>query len=399
MPVLVKDYIWRQTENMVVIRVPLNGVHCSKVDIFSSDNYIKAHFHPFLFEVFLFSSVKEPRSKCTVGDGKIVFELQKTECDYWENLEANLSKEEQREMRKKILERSQENARAEQERKCVKRAELDRLAVRHQIVIDANQRKRIDEIKGKVKEIAMRELEEWKSSNQTKETKGKYSSVKQDVPTERKSAIYKKNFPTNKSSPAVEPDENVKPVPLPRQNGTVKVHFTARAFPTPQRESQAPEEEEWLKKQAEARRRVGFVVEDLSPDELDPVWLKEKGDNFFKLGNYLGAVSAYSHAISIGSKMPALYMNRAAAHMALGNLHKTVDDCSTALELLTPCVEMNSLSRARCHARRGTALCRLGMMQQGMGELKAAVALQPNDDKHKMDFEKAYTYVEADELE
>jgi len=27
--------------------------------------------------------------------------------------------------------------------------------------------------------------------------------------------------------------------------------------------------------------------------------------------------------------MPALYSNRAAAHMALGNLHKTIEDCST----------------------------------------------------------------------
>jgi hypothetical protein len=50
---------------------------------------------------------------------------------------------------------------------------------------------------------------------------------------------------------------------------------------------------------------------------------------FFKAGNYLGAISAYSHAISIGSKMPALYSNRAAAHTALGNLHKTIEDCST----------------------------------------------------------------------
>lgn len=68
-----------------------------------------------------------------------------------------------------------------------------------------------------------------------------------------------------------------------------------------------------------------------------------------------------------------------------------------------PCVEMNSLSRARCHARRGTALCRLGMVRQGIGELKAAVALRPDDDKLRMDLEKARalveTSVEADELE
>jgi hypothetical protein len=69
-------------------------------------------------------------------------------------------------------------------------------------------------------------------------------SVNRDVPIERKAVISKKNFSTNKPSPAVEPDENVKPVPFPRKCGTIKVHFTARAFPTPKRESQAPEEEE-----------------------------------------------------------------------------------------------------------------------------------------------------------
>jgi hypothetical protein len=43
------------------------------------------------------------------------------------------------------------------------------------------------------------------------------------------------------------------------------------------------------------------------------------------------------------------------------------------------------------------------MMRQGMGELEAAVALQPNDDKLRMDLEKARALVEAsveaDELE
>jgi len=59
---------------------------------------------------------------------------------------------------------------------------------------------------------------------------------------------------------------------------------------------------------------------------------------FFKVGNYLGAISAYSHAINAGSKMPALYSNRAAAHMALGNLHKTVEDCSTVSTHIVPWV-------------------------------------------------------------
>lgn len=61
--------------------------------------------------------MKEPQSKCTLVDDEIVFELQKVEHAPWDNLEANLSKVEQQEMRKKILERAQEKAKAEQERK------------------------------------------------------------------------------------------------------------------------------------------------------------------------------------------------------------------------------------------------------------------------------------------
>ncbi|XP_046142138.1 LOW QUALITY PROTEIN: dynein axonemal assembly factor 4-like, partial [Osmia bicornis bicornis] len=153
-------------------------------------------------------------------------------------------------------------------------------------------------------------------------------------------------------------EEPSKSVPLPRRNGTINVTFSERAFPTPARESHHLEEQEWLQKQAEARRKIGFDTKDLRSEERDPQWLKDKGEyRVFKVGNYLGAISAYSYGIQISDKMVSLYVNRSAAHYALGNYCRCIEDCSKALELMVPKCESNRESRARCHARRGAALC------------------------------------------
>ena len=41
MPIQVKDYVWEQTDETVLITVPLKGVPPNRVDIFSIDDYIK----------------------------------------------------------------------------------------------------------------------------------------------------------------------------------------------------------------------------------------------------------------------------------------------------------------------------------------------------------------------
>lgn len=48
----------------------------------------------------------------------------------------------------------------------------------------------------------------------------------------------------------------------------------------------------------------------------------------FLRGDYLGAVNAYSLAIRLNPKAPALYSNRAACHLKLNNLHKSIEDSS-----------------------------------------------------------------------
>lgn len=51
---------------------------------------------------------------------------------------------------------------------------MDRLAVRQQMAIDGHQRQKIEEFKYDLKQNAMRELEDWKVTNERKEKKGRY---------------------------------------------------------------------------------------------------------------------------------------------------------------------------------------------------------------------------------
>ncbi|CAL7943177.1 unnamed protein product [Xylocopa violacea] len=192
-------------------------------------------------------------------------------------------------------------------------------------------------------------------------------------------------------------DEPSKSVPLPRKMGTINVTFSERVFPTPARESSHIEEQEWLQKQAQARRKVGFDAADLRPEERDPQWLKDKGDDFYKVGNYLAAISAYTYGIKISDKMASLYVNRSAAHYALGNYCRCIDDCSTALELMEPKCEGNRESRAKCHARRGAALCKLSSPQHGIPELEAALELTPDNESIKRDILAARQYFDVKE--
>lgn len=48
----------------------------------------------------------------------------------------------------------------------------------------------------------------------------------------------------------------------------------------------------------------------------------------FATENYLAALNAYNLAIRLNNKIPLLYLNRAACHLKLKNLHKAIEDSS-----------------------------------------------------------------------
>ncbi|XP_034250720.1 dynein assembly factor 4, axonemal-like isoform X2 [Thrips palmi] len=399
MAVFVKDFVWSQTGDHIVVKVPLRGVTKSMVDILTYDTYIKANFKPFIFEAFLLHPIRETSSRCTVSNGELEFSLEKVDRNnVWESLCRDLSKEEKAKEREDVLHRVQLKRQQEEIEKRELLQNLQRKAVQQQIEMETNEKKKVDHLKDTERNTVMADLEAWK--NQKTETALPDQHPRQDEIKIRDNDIWdQKSSSSSEDEPQADggvqlTEDDLRPVPFPRSCGSIKIKFTPRTFPTPQRESQMEEEQAWLKKQAAAQRSVGFVAEDLRPEECNPQWLKDKGDSFFKVGNYLGAISAYSHGIKLCKDMASLYVNRSAAHYAVGNLQRVIEDCSMALELMTPHVRLNEDSRAKCHARRGAALCRLRMLKPGLADLQAALAIKPGDTKLQNDIERVKTLLE-----
>lgn len=295
MPIIVKDYTWSQTNNVVHIRIPLNPVSHEKVDLFPTDKYIKANFSPFLFEVFLLHDVNIKKSKCIVNDDLITLDLVKYEDITWDSLQKDLTKAEKHEIRQKVLERCQEEAKQESEDKKVKKSQLDRFAVQQAMEIDNKQHNLMDSRRDAERKKAMDALEEWRvgTNDEQKGTAPKAITAPplerrgveivelppsdeetdktEDVPPLEASIVPKevhqsyttprKPIKTPVKSEYVEKkkQETAKRVlPRLRQTMELEIKHTPRTFPTPSRESTAEEEQAWLKNITLARRATGI---------------------------------------------------------------------------------------------------------------------------------------------
>ncbi|KAJ6431483.1 hypothetical protein OIU84_018876 [Salix udensis] len=65
----------------------------------------------------------------------------------------------------------------------------------------------------------------------------------------------------------------------------------------------------------------------------EEISLKDKGNEFFKAGNYLKAAALYTQAIKLDPSNPTLYSNRAAAFLQLVKLNKALADAETTIKL------------------------------------------------------------------
>ncbi|KAJ8249342.1 hypothetical protein GJAV_G00233760 [Gymnothorax javanicus] len=411
MPLIVQDYSWTQSESMLYISVPLKGIKPGKVDVFAADDYLKVNFPPFLFEVFLFEPIDDDKSVAKIGNGVVILSLHKKKEGIWEHLTLkNGDKDKMREIRARAMLKAQEKCEANAKAKAEKTQEEKKYALQSMMKLEDEERARIKQIKQEERERVTAEMEAWKTKQTQKAEKEEELQTHMICDAEKEVELQKRiicdaerrqSTPDPTSVPrSTEHKVLVKhgcqnkskqvTLPAPRSCGNIKVKFTPRVFPTALRESRVAEEEEWLKKQAEARRVSGEdlpELNDLKQEERNPDWLKEKGNKLFATGNYLGAVSAYTLAIQLNRNIPALYSNRAACHLKLRNLHKAVEDSSKALSLLTPAVPDNAAARLRAHLRRGSAFCELQLYTEGLQDYQSALKIDPHNEAIQADAE------------
>ncbi|XP_030669919.1 dynein assembly factor 4, axonemal isoform X2 [Nomascus leucogenys] len=386
MPLRVSDYSWQQTKTAVFLSLPLKGVCVRDTDVFCTENYLKVNFPPFLFEAFLYAPIDDESSKAKIGNDAIVFTLYKKEAAMWETLSVTgVDKEMMQRIREKSILQAQERAKEATEAKAAAKREDQKYALSVMMKIEEEERKKIEDMKENERIKATKELEAWKEYQRKAEEQKKIQreeklcQKEKQIKEERKKLKYQshtRNSASRNLAPKGRNSENIfteklkeDSIPAPRSVGSIKINFTPRVFPTALRESQVAEEEEWLHKQAEARRAMNTDIAelcDLKEEEKNPEWLKDKGNKLFATENYLAAINAYNLAIRLNNKMPLLYLNRAACHLKLKNLHKAIEDSSKALELLMPPVTDNANARMKAHVRRGTAFCQLELYVEGI---------------------------------
>lgn len=148
-----------------------------------------------------------------------------------------------------------------------------------------------------------------------------------------RSACY--NVENNPTEVETMSDYSYPPLPSVREASRVQFKHTPRAFKTPIRESTMAREMEFLvKNRPFLTKNRHFNNDGADPSEIDPTWLKKKGDDFFLGGDYLSAINAYSEAFEQDDRFYQSLMNRSLCHLKIGEIQLCIYDGEEALNII-----------------------------------------------------------------
>eukprot|EP00968_Pinguiococcus_pyrenoidosus_P014779 scaffold1350_cov249-Pinguiococcus_pyrenoidosus.AAC.5 len=380
MPITPK-YTWSESASEVVVSVPLRGAKAADVDVFAADVFLKINFKPYLLALDLHGEVDDIQCRASATGGTLSVRLPKTTHGKWGRLTFD---GDAKGRRAESLKRKQEQEEQLREKRRDRRIQDERTALRQMMSIEETERRAIEDLKEDEKQRAEEDMyatferlraekakvvvdrkpsrdaedgnghdgdladegieDEIDDDELVQELLDEESHVSQDQrPSE---------MPMAASKEAEEPDETEEPeddvlayVPGPRASaGKVRISHTPRVFPTPLRESKRQEEDEWvqknklyLRKHPTMGKRLGKDAHDIG--DVDPVWLKGKGDDLYRGGDLNSAMNAYQSALDADPDHLPCMSCKAMCLLRLGRLSECVNVCTELVEKLSKAVE------------------------------------------------------------
>lgn len=239
MPIIIKNHSWTQSATHVRVSVPLKAANArSQLDLFTQPTFIKVNAQPQFFELFLAHPIDAVASTTKVYENEIKFILVKQLPGVeWTRLDREVDKTDTISSKTTIVEQAHQLA---------EQAAKERQKQAYDI--------RQEEIQKEIKrETAIRKSAEAIRSDAFGEEMRAVDGMKENKPLRKKVVPVKR---------AIKAPERPAPVALPqvRKGGNIGVQFSERAFPTPLRESQEAAEQEWILKQNEARKAIGWFL-------------------------------------------------------------------------------------------------------------------------------------------
>ncbi|KNC95962.1 uncharacterized protein SPPG_08567 [Spizellomyces punctatus DAOM BR117] len=112
---------------------------------------------------------------------------------------------------------------------------------------------------------------------------------------------------------------------------------------------------------------------------------KEKGNAWFKKGDYKRAILCYSKSMQLDPTSAVLPVNRALAYLKLDRFAEAEADCTQGIEM--------DPKNVKALWRRGIARAKLGKAEEARQDLEAAVVLEPTNKSIKADLSDVLTSI------
>jgi len=133
---------------------------------------------------------------------------------------------------------------------------------------------------------------------------------------------------------SVKTEEKKLPPPIRGFNQRINITFTPRDRPTAARESEDEKYRNHMKRQRAIKASLDKLHDSKGIEEESAVYLKEKGNIFYKHEDYEGAINAYTSALELEPENIGCLSNRSACYLKLKKYEECLKDCDKAITTL-----------------------------------------------------------------